>query len=133
MMSDTHQTQGPLLSDTDNSDDADVKTRRRDFWHDFITLTLADWLEQVEGASRTTSEIFEWFEPGDAWGYRRGAYARMVDIVAARYPKARVLYDAVYAREGEKSKGVRQPITPPMSEAARRAREGMEKVEPRFP
>ena len=118
---------------SDISDDADVKTRRRDFWHDFITLTLADWLEQVEGASRTTSEIFEWFEPGDAWGYRRGAYARMVDIVAARYPKARVLYDAVYAREGEKSKGVRQPITPPMSEAARRAREGMEQVEPRFP
>lgn len=40
------------------------------FWFDFITLTLADWLEQVEGAAETANPLFEWRE-GEAWGYRR--------------------------------------------------------------
>ena len=46
------------------------------FWFDFITLTHADWLEQVEGAAAAANPLFEW-RAGEAWGYRRRAYERM--------------------------------------------------------
>ena len=70
---------------------------------------------------------------GDAWGYRRGAYARMAEIVGAKIPIAKELYDETYAREGEATKGVRQPVTPPMSDAIREGRKGAPFVEPKFP
>ena len=41
-----------------------------DLWFDFVTLSLADWLEQVEGAAASANRLFEW-EAGEAWAYRR--------------------------------------------------------------
>ena len=38
-----------------------------------------------------------------------------------------------YARDGEATKGVRQPVTPPMSDAIREGRKGAPFVEPKFP
>ena len=103
-----------------------------DVWFDFLALTLGDWLEQVEGAAQAPNALFEW-GVGDAWGYRRGAYARMAEIVGAKIPIAKELYDETYAREGEATKGVRQPVTPPMSDAIREGRKGAPFVEPKFP
>lgn len=39
-------------------------------WLDFTELTLADWLEQVEGASAKPNQFFLW-EEGEAYSYRR--------------------------------------------------------------
>ncbi len=102
-------------------------------WFDFVTLTLADWLEQVEGAARGTNGLFQWFERGDAWGYRRGAYRRMSEIVGEKIPAARELWEAVYAREHPGTRHKSQPVTPPMSDAARIARAGIEQPQPRYP
>ena len=102
-------------------------------WFDFVTLTLADWLEQVEGAVRGTNGLFQWFERGDAWGYRRGAYRRMSEIVGEKIPAARELWEAVYAREHPGTRHKSQPVTPPMSDAARIARAGIEQPQPRYP
>lgn len=102
-------------------------------WFDFVTLTLADWLEQVEGAANATNGLFHWFEKGDAWGYRRGAYERMSEIVGAKIPAARALWEAVYAREHPGTRHKSQPVTPPMSDAARIARAGIDQPQPRYP
>ena len=102
-------------------------------WFDFITLTLADWLEQVEGASTSTNTQFEWHRKGDAWGYRRGAYAKMAEIVGAEIPEAIDLWRSVYSREHPRSRHISQPVTPPMSDAARHARLGLEQPAPRYP
>ena len=101
-------------------------------WFDFVALTLGDWLEQVEGAAQAPNEAFEW-GVGDAWGYRRGAYARMAEIVGEKIPIAKEMYEKTYAREGEATRSVRQPVTPPMSDAIREGRRGSPFVEPRFP
>ena len=102
-------------------------------WFDFVALTLGDWLEQVEGAARGTNGLFQWFERGDAWGYRRGAYRRMSEIVGEKIPAARALWEAVYAREHPGTRHKSQPVTPPMSDAARIARAGIEQPQPRYP
>ena len=102
-------------------------------WFDFITLTLADWLEQVQGASTSTNTQFEWHRKGDAWGYRRGAYAKMAEIVGAEIPAAMDLWRSVYSREHPRSRHISQPVTPPMSDAARHARLGLEQPAPRYP
>lgn len=52
-------------------------------WLDFIELTLADWLEQVEGAAETINELYGW-NVGEAYSYRRDAYHKMADILAQR-------------------------------------------------
>jgi len=100
-------------------------------WIDFITLTLADWLEQVEGAAEGVNPLFQW-ESGDAWGYRRGAYARMADLVGVSIPDARALHAAVFSREPIGSRHLSQPVTPPMTEAARSARVGLPRVTPTY-
>ena len=41
-----------------------------ELWFDFVTLSLADWLEQVEGAAAVANPLFEW-DVGEAWVYRR--------------------------------------------------------------
>lgn len=109
----------------------DIPLDDRD-WFDFITLTLGDWLEQVEGAARAANPKFEW-DVGEAWKYRRGAYAEMAKIVGERVPAAKALHEAVYAREPPETRHLRQPVTPPMSEEIRKGREGMPAVEPKFP
>lgn len=97
-------------------------------WLDFMELTLADWLEQVEGAAERANALFEW-KQGEAWAYRRRAYRRMVEIlVKRRGPRlsaARETYDAVYGVEPESTREMHQEVTPPMSEAAREAREAL--------
>jgi hypothetical protein len=57
----------------------------------------------------------------------------MAEIVGAKIPTAKKMYDETYAREGEATKSVRQPVTPPMSDAIREGRKGAPFVEPKFP
>jgi len=91
-------------------------------WLDLIELSLADWLEQVEGAATKPSALFLW-KVGEAYSYRREAYARMADILAAERPHRlgevvpRMLRD-VMATEPYETRHLVQPRTPPMSEAA---------------
>jgi hypothetical protein len=94
-------------------------------WVDFIELTLADWLEQVEGAATKPSPLFFW-SVGESYSYRRFAYRRMTDILnverkerLAEIPKN--MMDVVMATEGSDTRHLVQPRTPPMSEAAARA------------
>ena len=96
-------------------------------WLDFLALSLADWLEQVEGAAtkalpRPVGDGLVWDE-GEAWGYRRRAYAKMAAILEAEGPAwvrdvAPRMYAEVFAREPEATRGVTIPKTPPMSRAA---------------
>ena len=95
-------------------------------WLDFVTLTLADWLEQVEGAARKPNPAALWGE-GEAWAYRRDAYAAMARLLGERgIDAAPVMYAEVFAREPEASRVLVQPLTPPMSAAARDAYEALE-------
>ena len=57
----------------------------------------------------------------------------MAEIVGAKIPIAKEMYEKTYAREGEDTRSVRQPVTPPMSEAIREGRKGLPFVEPKFP
>jgi len=97
-------------------------------WLDFLELTLADWLEQVEGASRKENPLFQ-FKVGEAWSYRRTAYAEMAKILRKiRSPRLDIAYQMhqeIYASEPEETRHLIQLITPPMSEAAREAREAI--------
>ena len=51
-------------------------------WLHLLTLSLADWLEQVEGAARKANPAVLWGE-GEAWAYRRDAYAAMARLLGA--------------------------------------------------
>jgi len=97
-------------------------------WLDFIELVLADWLEQVEGASEKENKAFGW-SVGEAWSYRREAYSNMAKLLSQHVPRLRGVADAmhreVYAVESETTKRLHMPITPPMSSAAREAREAL--------
>lgn len=105
--------------------------RSHEEWVDFLTLTLADWLEQVEGAAskavaRPVEDGVLWAK-GEAWGYRRDAYARMATILAAHgIDAAPKMHAEVYAREPEWSRALKQPKTPPMGVASLEAQEAME-------
>lgn len=92
-------------------------------WLDFVELTLADWLEQVEGAAETASDIFLWESPGHAYAYRRLAYRTMSQILALeRAPRLAVtaprMLKEVMETEDESTRHLVQPRTPPMSQAA---------------
>eukprot|EP00970_Alexandrium_tamarense_P009859 scaffold1967_cov199-Alexandrium_tamarense.AAC.41 len=94
-------------------------------WIDFIELTLADWLDQVQGAAETASSLFRW-NVGEAYAYRRTAYAKMVEILSNERPerlatKVRDVFDDVYGTESTSTRHLVQIRTPPMSEAAERA------------
>ena len=95
----------------------------KDEWIDFIELTLADWLEQVQGASEKPSHLFLW-KIGEAYAYRRSAYAKMAQILIQERrerleEKVMAAMRDVYATEGEGTRHLVQERTPPMSEAAR--------------
>ena len=96
-------------------------------WLDFMALSLADWLEQVEGASEKSNPLFEWSK-GEAWSYRRLAYSKMADILVKKRGLilARDTLNAIYDVEPEATRHLHQPITPPMSQAAKEAREALE-------
>ena len=101
----------------------------REEWLDFLELTLADWLEQVEGASFNPSDLFLW-RAGESYAYRRDAYAAMSELLA-RERQGRLgevvprMHRAVYGTERNDTRHLVQPRTPPMSEAAARALEAL--------
>jgi len=59
------------------------------------------------------NEMHGWSEAGQAWGYRRGAYRRMAEILGGHYLE---MYDRVYAREPEATKGIHQIAHPKRSQ-----------------
>eukprot|EP00980_Cylindrotheca_fusiformis_P017240 scaffold5322_cov88-Cylindrotheca_fusiformis.AAC.2 len=92
-------------------------------WLDFIELTLADWLEQVEGAATKPSDLFLWKTIGEAYAYRRLAYRKMSEILSIErserlsiIPKQMLM--EVMETEGNSTRHLIQPRTPPMSPAA---------------
>ena len=96
---------------------------------DFLELTLADWLEQVEGAADKENPLFQW-NKGEAWSYRRVAYKQMAALLSTERKKSVYvdMYDEIYAQEGEATLSLVQSRTPPMSAAAREAREAIESI-----
>ena len=97
-------------------------TLTKEEWLDFIELTLADWLEQVEGAAEKANPTYFW-EVGQAYVYRRTAYKRMSELLAVeRAPRltkvAPAMWEAVMATESPESRHLVQMRTPPMSTAA---------------
>ncbi len=105
----------------------DIKLNKNE-WVDFIELTLADWLEQVQGASETPSALFLW-ETGEAYAYRRTAYAKMSQILSAERQRLKnvtiEMFAAVYETENVSTRDLIQPRTPPMSAAAKQALEAL--------
>jgi hypothetical protein len=98
-------------------------------WVDFIELTLADWLEQVEGAAEKENQIFRW-KTGEAYAYRRKAYAKMVEILTQERRDrlgyiVREMHADVYGKEGTSTRHLVQPRTPPPTEEARKALEAL--------
>ncbi len=94
-------------------------------WRDFVTLTLADWLEQVEGAARKENPLACW-PVGKAWAYRRDAYAAMAETLGSMGVEAAPkMHAQVYAREPSETRHLVQPVTPPMCPAALEAREAI--------
>lgn len=91
-------------------------------YDDFILLSLADWLEQVEGAAGKPNAMVGWVK-GEAWGYRRKAYALMAKYLGLRgWSQAPAMYNAVFSREKEETRHFHTPVTPPVSAAAKEAR-----------
>jgi hypothetical protein len=109
-----------------------IPWQRTSEWLDFVELTLADWIEQVEGAAEKANPLFEW-SMGDAWSYRRLAYRQMVEVLCSHRnnDRTKVIKDVVakvYAVEPEATRHQVQERTPPMSEAAREARDAIESI-----
>jgi hypothetical protein len=101
-------------------------------WLDFVELTLADWLEQVEGAASAPSSLFLW-KTGEAYAYRRDAYSKMSHVLSverserlSEIPKQ--MLQAVMATESPETRHLVQPRTPPMSDAAALALEALRSV-----
>eukprot|EP00529_Nitzschia_sp_RCC80_P028802 CAMPEP_0113458214 /NCGR_PEP_ID=MMETSP0014_2-20120614/9807_1 /TAXON_ID=2857 /ORGANISM="Nitzschia sp." /LENGTH=327 /DNA_ID=CAMNT_0000349731 /DNA_START=113 /DNA_END=1096 /DNA_ORIENTATION=- /assembly_acc=CAM_ASM_000159 len=104
-------------------------TLTKEEWLDFVALSLADWLEQVEGASSKPSDLFLW-KTGEAYAYRRRAYRKMVDILASEKPERlskipKAMYIAVMETESNETRHLVQDRTPPVSDAGRRAVEAL--------
>ena len=72
--------------------------------------------------------MFGW-AVGEAWSYRRSAYKKMALILSEkrgpRVNRALTMCDEIYSREEERTKNLHQERTPPMSTAAREAREAI--------
>ena len=106
-------------------------------WLDFIELTLADWLEQVEGASVKPSSIFLW-KVGEAYSYRRLAYRRMRELLVQERPDrleqvVPAMYEAVMGTESTETRHLVQPRTPPMSNASAAALDALRAVGEEIP
>ena len=101
-------------------------------WLSFVELTLADWLEQCEGAAERRNELYGW-DIGEAYSYRRAAFARMAALLPARagdrLARARRMHEEVFATEPAATRGLHQPVTPAVSPAAREAREALASVD----
>lgn len=111
-----------------------IQLRGREEWLDFLELTLADWLEQVEGAA--SKALPQWgYDVGDAWGYRRIAYHKMAEILTSerageRQRRLAGVADAmladVYGAESDTTKSKHFPVTPALTEAAKEAKAALE-------
>lgn len=109
----------------------------KDEWLDFIELTLADWLEQVEGAAAKPSSLFLWKE-GEAYAYRRTAYRKMAEILSIERPErlGTVVPDmmkSVYGTESHDTRHLVQLRTPPMSDASAKALEALRAIGENIP
>jgi len=107
----------------------DIKLLNKSLWLDFVELTLADWLEQVQGAAETPSTLFNW-KKGEAYAYRRTAYAKMLDILChERHDRLahiiKGMYADVYETESSDTRHLVQLRTPPPSDAAKLALEAL--------
>ena len=98
----------------------------RDDWVAFITLSLADWLEQVEGAATKPNPHYGW-KVGEAWSYRREAYQAMALLLAHAYdlPIAKTDADNVYNAEPPTTRNILMERTPAITPAAREARDAL--------
>ena len=101
----------------------------KDEWLDFLELSLADWLEQVEGAATKANPLFLW-KKGEAYAYRRLAYRKMNEILSVERKerlgdKPRDTLVAVMSTEPEETRHLVQARNPPVSEAAARALEAL--------
>jgi len=100
-------------------------TLTKEEWLDFLELTLADWLEQVEGAATKPSSLFLW-KVGEAYAYRRLAYRKMNIILSVERSerlsnRPRETLVAVMSTEATNTRHLVQVRTPPVSDAAARA------------
>lgn len=100
-------------------------TLTKEEWLDFLELSLADWLEQVEGAATKPSSLFLW-KTGEAYAYRRLAYRKMNEILSAERrerlgEKTRKTLEAVMSTESPETRNLVQVRNPPVSDAAARA------------
>lgn len=109
----------------------------KDEWLDFIELTLADWLEQVEGAASKSSDLFLW-KTGEAYSYRRLAYRKMSEILSiersprlATIPKE--MLKNVMATESPETRHLVQARTPPMSAASATALDALRSIGEEIP
>ena len=101
----------------------------KDEWLDFLELSLADWLEQVEGAARKPNPLYLW-KKGEAYAYRRLAYRKMSEILSVERverlgSKPGETLDAVMSTEPEETRHLVQSRNPPVSDAAARALEAL--------
>lgn len=69
---------------------------------------------QVEMEAGMTNERHGWTKKGHAWGYRRHAYRKMAQRLGGNYLQ---LYDEVFAREPEETRGIHQKFTPKLDSA----------------
>ena len=100
-----------------------------EYW-DYLELTLADWLEQVEGAALKQNDLYGW-HVGEAFSYRRKAYQRMAELLAQRSERgaaALQMANEVYGRESPATRELHQVRTPPMSDAAKEARAALASI-----
>jgi len=105
-----------------------IHLKDEEAWLDFLELSLADWLEQVQGAAEKENPFLDWKE-GEAWSYRRKAYQQMAKILAEkrgpRLLKALEMCNEIYAQEPIETRHMNQVDTAPVSEAAKEAREAI--------
>ena len=115
--------------------------RDRAEWLDFLALSLADWLEQVEGAATKAlpSPVggADVWAAGEAWAYRRAAYEAMAGVLAAEgdawvAKAAPAMYAEVFANEPAATRGLCIAKTPPMGPAALAARDAAAAAALRF-
>jgi len=91
-------------------------------WLDFLELSLADWLEQVEGAATKANPFFVW-KAGEAYAYRRLAYRKMNEILSVERrerlgSKPTETLEAIMSTEAPETRHLVQARTPPVSDAA---------------
>ena len=73
-------------------------------------------LLQVELEATMPNERHGWKKAGDAWGYRRGTFRKMAELLGGSYLQ---LYEDVFSREPLETRGIHQKLTPPTPQALR--------------